>query len=75
MLSVATQVRSLRVKINDGVLVAKLLRAALEKFDAITSSIEQFGDIDSDELKPELFYIVVVCFNSYNTFLIPHLGQ
>ena len=37
---VATQLRSLGEKIDDGVLVAKLLRAALAKFDAITSSIE-----------------------------------
>ena len=28
-----------------------------------------------DELKLALFSIVVVCFNSYNTFTIPHLEQ
>ena len=48
---VATQLRSLGEKIDDGVLVAKLLRAAPEKFDAITSSIEQFGDMDSMSLE------------------------
>ena len=48
---VATQLRSLREKIDDGVLVAKLLRAAPRKFDAITSSIEKFGDIDSMSLE------------------------
>ena len=37
---VATQLRSLGEKIDDGVLAAKLLRAAPAKFDAITSSIE-----------------------------------
>ena len=48
---VATQLRSLGEKIDDGVLVAKLLRAAPAKFDAITSSIEQFGDMDSMSLE------------------------
>ena len=48
---VATQLRSLGEKIDDGVLVAKLLRAAPEKFDAITSSIEKFGDMDSMSLE------------------------
>ena len=33
---VATQLRSLGEKTDDGVLVAKLLRAAPAKFDAIT---------------------------------------
>ena len=48
---VATQLRSLGEKIDDGVLVAKLLRAAPANFDAITSSIEQFGDMDSMSLE------------------------
>ena len=29
----------------------------------------------ADELKLEMLKIVVVCFNSYNTFIIPHLEQ
>ena len=37
---VATQLRSLGEKIDDGFLAAKLLRATPAKFDAITSSIE-----------------------------------
>ena len=48
---VDTQLRSLGEKIDDGVLVPKLLRAALEKFNAITSSIEKFGDMDSISLE------------------------
>ena len=48
---VATQLRSLGEKIDDGVLVAKLLRSAPAKFDAITSSIEKFGDMDSMSLE------------------------
>ena len=48
---VATQIRSLGEKIDDGVLAAKLLRAAPAKFDAITSSIKQFGDMDSMSLE------------------------
>ena len=48
---VATQLRSLGEKIDDGVLVAKLLRATPAKFDAITSSIEQFGDTNSMSLE------------------------
>ena len=48
---VATQLRSLMEKIDDGVLVAKLLRATHGKFDTITSSIEQFGDMDSMSLE------------------------
>ena len=48
---VATHIRSLEEKIDDGVLVAKLLTAAPTKFDTITSSIEQFGDMDSISLK------------------------
>ena len=48
---VATQPRRLGEKIDDGVLVAKLLRAAPGKFDAITSSIEKFGDMESMSLE------------------------
>ena len=48
---VSSQLRSLGEKIDDGVLVSKLLRAAPEKFDAITSSIEKFGDMDSMSLE------------------------
>ena len=48
---VVTQLRSLGEKIDDGVLAAKLLRAAPAEFDAITSSIKQFGDMDSMSLK------------------------
>ena len=48
---VATQLRSLGEKIDNGVLVDKLHREALENFDTITSSIEQFGDIDSMSLE------------------------
>ena len=48
---VATQLRSLGEKIHDGVLVSKILRAAPEKFDAITSSIKKFGDMDSMSLE------------------------
>ena len=48
---VATQLRSLGEKIEDGVLVAKLLRAASKKFDALSSYIEQFGDMDSMSLE------------------------
>ena len=33
--------------IDDRVLATKLLQSAPEKFDTITSSIEQFGEIDS----------------------------
>ena len=43
---VATQLRSLEGKIDDGVLVSKLLREAHTKFDTIPLSIEQFDDID-----------------------------
>ena len=48
---VATQLKSLGEKINDGVLVAKLLRAAPAKFDAITLSREKFGKVDSTSLE------------------------
>ena len=48
---VATQLRSLGGKIDDGVLAAKLLRAAPAKFDVITSSIEKFGNMDSMSLE------------------------
>ena len=48
---VVTQLRSLGEKIDNGVLVAKLLRAATTMFDAITSSIEKFGDMDSMSLE------------------------
>ena len=48
---VATQLRSLGEKIDDGVLVSKLLRAAPTKFDAITSFIEQFSYMDSMSLE------------------------
>ena len=53
----ASQLRSLEEKIDDGVLVAKLLRAAPENFDAITSSIEQFGDMDSMSLEEAIWVI------------------
>ena len=48
---VATQLRSLVEKIDDGVLVAKLLRAASKNFDAFSSYIEQFRDMDSMSLE------------------------
>ena len=48
---VTTELRSLGEKIDDGVLVAKLLRAAPANFDAITPSIEQFGDMNSMSLE------------------------
>ena len=48
---VATQLRSLREKIDDGVLVAIILRIVPAKFDTFTSSIEKFGDMDSMSLE------------------------
>ena len=51
LFKIATQLRRLEEKIDDGVLVSKLLRAARAKFDAIASSIEQFGDMDSMSLE------------------------
>ena len=48
---VATQLRSLREKINNGVFVVKLLWAAPVKFDTLTSSIEKFSDMDSMSLE------------------------
>ena len=39
--------RSLGEKIAKGIIVSKLLCATPEKFDPITSSMEQFGDIDT----------------------------
>ena len=47
---VADQQINLEEKIKDRVLVAKLLRVALSNFDAITLSIEQYGDMDSISL-------------------------
>ena len=40
-------IRSLGEKIAEGIIVSKLLRATPEKYDPITSSMEQFGDLDS----------------------------
>ena len=39
--------RSLGEKIAEGIIVSKLLRATPVKYDPITSSMEQFGDLDT----------------------------
>ncbi|CAA7409800.1 unnamed protein product [Spirodela intermedia] len=44
---VVTQIRNLKEKIEESIVVAKLLREIPAKFDSITTSLEQFGDIDS----------------------------
>lgn len=43
--------RSMGENVEEGIVVAKLLRAILAKFDPITSSIGQFGDMNSMTLK------------------------
>lgn len=43
--------RSMGENVEEGIVVAKLLRAILAKFDPITSSIGQFGDMNSMALK------------------------
>ena len=42
-----THIQSLGEKIIEGIIVSKLLRATPEKYDPITSSMEQFGDLDA----------------------------
>ncbi|XP_078444223.1 uncharacterized protein LOC144713503 [Wolffia australiana] len=48
---VVTQLRTMGEKLEEGDVVAKLLRATLAKFDSITSSIEQFGEMESMTLE------------------------
>ncbi|XP_078437386.1 uncharacterized protein LOC144707943 [Wolffia australiana] len=48
---IATQLRSLGENIDEAEVISKLLRSAPAKFDGITSSIEQFGDIDKMPLE------------------------
>ena len=40
-------IRSLGEKIAEGIIVSKLLRAKPKKYDPVTSSMEQFGDLDT----------------------------
>ncbi|CAA6670811.1 unnamed protein product [Spirodela intermedia] len=44
---VVTQIRNLGEKLEEGAVVAKLLRATPGRFNPITASLEQFDDIDS----------------------------
>ncbi|XP_078435019.1 uncharacterized protein LOC144706015 [Wolffia australiana] len=48
---VFTQLRTMGEKLEERDVVAKLLRATLAKFDSITSSIEQFGEMESMTLE------------------------
>ena len=41
-------------KIAEGIIVSKLLRATLVKYDPITSSMEQFGDLDTMTLDEDI---------------------
>ncbi|XP_078440486.1 uncharacterized protein LOC144710554 [Wolffia australiana] len=51
LLGIVTQMRNLGEQVDEGVIVSKLLRAAPEKLDPITSTPEQFGNIDSMSLE------------------------
>ncbi|CAA7391495.1 unnamed protein product [Spirodela intermedia] len=44
---VVTQIRNLGEKLEEGVVVAKLLRVTPRRFNPITASLKQFGGIDS----------------------------
>ncbi|XP_078436630.1 uncharacterized protein LOC144707399 [Wolffia australiana] len=48
---VIAQRRTMGEKLEEGDVVAKLLRVTLAKFDSITSSIEQFGEMESMTLE------------------------
>lgn len=48
---VVNQIRGLGEKLEEGTVVAKLLHATPSKFDHITSSMEQFNDLDTMKLE------------------------
>ena len=47
LIGLVAHIRSLGEKISEGIIVSKLLRVKLAKYDPIMSSMKQFGDLDT----------------------------
>ncbi|CAA6659454.1 unnamed protein product [Spirodela intermedia] len=51
---IITQIRNLGEKMKESTVVAKLLQTTPARFDPITTSLKQFGDIDSMPFEEEM---------------------
>ena len=58
VLSRSMKINSEIVKIVEGIIVSKLLRATPAKYDRITSSMKKFGDLDTMTLNEPLEILV-----------------